>query len=220
MLFRSDTDYVVRKSEEEKITNAIKGNNIIQIYGISGSGKTELVKKVVSQIKDFNCFWVSCEKAEEISLYSVYNMLGQNFNLLSKIDGTKSLIVLDNVFSGINNVISEFLCAKTCNSKLIIISQEKIFNSAISEKILIDFMSKEEAQQIFTDSKFQDNEFMSLFKKLEYHPMTLKLIKTYLLEEDNGLDVTDFLNTGRLVELRDSELTNSQEICKKILGDY
>ena len=113
-----------------------------------------------------------------------------------------------------------FFCAKTCNSKLIIISQEKIFNSAISEKILIDFMSKEEAQQIFTDSKFQDNEFMSLFKKLEYHPMTLKLIKTYLLEEDNGLDVTDFLNTGRLVELRDSELTNSQEICKKILGDY
>lgn len=217
---KPDTDYVVRKSEEEKITNAIKGNNIIQIYGISGSGKTELVKKVVSQIKDFNCFWVSCEKAEEISLYSVYNMLGQNFNLLSKIDGTKSLIVLDNVFSGINNVISEFLCAKTCNSKLIIISQEKIFNSAISEKILIDFMSKEEAQQIFTDSKFQDNEFMSLFKKLEYHPMTLKLIKTYLLEEDNGLDVTDFLNTGRLVELRDSELTNSQEICKKILGDY
>ena len=109
---KPDTDYVVRKSEEEKITNAIKGNNIIQIYGISGSGKTELVKKVVSQIKDFNCFWVSCEKAEEISLYSVYNMLGQNFNLLSKIDGTKSLIVLDNVFSGINNVISEFLCAK------------------------------------------------------------------------------------------------------------
>ena len=56
---KPDTDYVVRKSEEEKITNAIKGNNIIQIYGISGSGKTELVKKVVSQIKDFNCFWVS-----------------------------------------------------------------------------------------------------------------------------------------------------------------
>ena len=72
------------KVKKKKITNAIKGNNIIQIYGISGSGKTELVKKVVSQIKDFNCFWVSCEKAEEISLYSVYNMLGQNFKFVKQ----------------------------------------------------------------------------------------------------------------------------------------
>lgn len=216
-----DKEYIEREIECI-VSNAITKADVIQIFGISGCGKTELIKSVVSKQMDGfkNIYWISCEKTKEVHLEEVHELSGQEFDILNQIKHERCLVILDNAFMRIMQVVDSFRKVDNHNSKLIIISQEKSLYRGITEKIQVKFMSKGEAKQLFTEDIFQNKDFKELFEKIDYHPLMMKLLKTYLLDEDNGIFVSDFTNTKRLVELKDSELTKSEEICEKILGDY
>ncbi|MCT4687021.1 hypothetical protein [Vallitalea sp.] len=214
-------DYVQRKDIEKDYMELLENENIIQLYGISGIGKTELTKRIVNDVAYMfeKTYWISCNKNSVINLKSIRGISGEKIDLISKVKEMKCLIILDNAFNGVNELIKIFSRNNMFESKVIIISQQKL-GSRTTKKLPLEFMKKEEAEQIFYESIFQKCGFKDLLSQLEYHPLMLMILKMFLLDEDNGLNVEDFKDIKKLVKLKDDELTQSERICNKIIGDY
>ncbi|MDK0626288.1 hypothetical protein P5F04_05145 [Clostridium perfringens] len=209
----------IERNYTNTILNYLKDKNIIQIYGISGIGKTELVKSVISKIKkDKKIYWISCDDTnEKVDLSCINNIYGKHINLLDKINKEKAIIVLDNYNAKLTNIRDEFNRINTNDSKLIVTSKAKTTCKHIFT-LLIDYMSYDEAKMIFDDEMLKSEELNNFLKKIDKHPMTLQILKNYLNPE-NGITFNDIKNRiNDIVNMDDGEITSSIKICEKIIG--
>lgn len=216
-----DVDNIKRIEIKNKISDKLDDNDIIQVYGISGIGKTELIKMVLSEKNNYDKkYWISCSDDEDnISLDNIPTIAQNSINILETIKSNRTLIVVDNYNAKITNICEQFRNNNTTKSKLIIISKEKSDFRKI-EKILVEYMTLEEATEIFQEEIFQIKEFKEFLETVDKHPMTLQILKNYLTSE-NGIFFTDIKNElNILVNLEDSEISSSQKICEKIIGCY
>lgn len=209
----------VERGYIKAILDNLKHNNIIQVYGISGIGKTELVKSVINKMrKAEKVYWISCDDTnEKVDLSCINNIYGKNINLLDKINKEKAIIVLDNYNEKLRNICDEFNKINTNNSKLIITSKAKTTCKHIFS-FLIDYMSYDEAKMIFDDEMLKSEELNIFLKKIDKHPMTLQILKNYL-NPKNGITFNDIKNRiNDVVNMDDYEITSSIKICEKIIG--
>lgn len=213
-----DEEYIER-SYTNDILNDLKNRNIIQIYGISGIGKTELVKSVINKMDEYDKFyWISCDDSNnKIDLSRVNNVYGKYINILDKIKTAKIIIVLDNYNAELKNICNEFNKCNINDSKLIVTSKSKTTCKNIFS-FLIDYMSYDEAKGIFDYEMLKSEELRSFLKQIDKHPMTLQILKNYLNPE-NGITFDDIKNRiSDIVNMDDSEITSSTKICEKIIG--
>ncbi|ELC8349352.1 hypothetical protein QYB82_000144 [Clostridium perfringens] len=216
-----NNEYVERVELEKELVDKINRYNILQVYGMSGIGKTELVKKGIKYLANNydKIYWLSCNLDSNIELDNIHTISGAKINILDKIKSSKVLIVLDNIKNDIKRLATIFNENNYNYSKLILISQEKSLEKSI-EKLQVSFMKKEEVNEIFSEEEFQQPSFLKLIGEIEYHPMMLQILKQYLLDEDNGVNAEDFKGISDLVELQDSDISQSSRICNKIINDY
>ncbi len=215
-----DADNIKRIEIKNKISDKLDENDIIQVYGISGIGKTELIKMVLSEKNNYKKYWISCSDDEDnISLDNIPTMSKNPINILETIKTNTTLVVVDNYNDKVTNICEQFRNNNNTESKLIIISKEKSDFRKI-EKILIEYMTLEEAKELFKEEIFQMEEFKEFLATVDKHPMTLQILRNYLTAE-NGIFFTDIKNElDILVNLEDSEISSSQKICEKIIGCY
>lgn len=209
----------IERSYTNTILDYLKNNNIIQVYGISGIGKTELVKSVINKMrKAEKVYWISCDDTnEKVDLSCINNIYGKNINFLDKINKEKTIIVIDNYNAELRNIRDEFNKFNTNDSKLIVTSKAKTTCKHIFS-FLIDYMSYDEAKMIFDDEMLKSEELNTFLKKIDKHPMTLQILKNYLNPE-NGITFDDIKNKiNDIVNMDDSEITSSTKICEKIIG--
>lgn len=211
-------DYISRTEIEEELIRAINTNNIVQIYGISGIGKTELMKYVLSKLEHIRKFWIACDDGEEgIDLSNIQTLSGKSINLLEKINIDNIMIVIDNYNGRISEICNVFNENNYNKSKMIVISKEKSIYTKVSN-VLVDNMTCDEAKKIFKSTELDDEIIDNLLKNMDKHPMTLKIIKNYIAE-DNGISLSDIeRELQSIVDMKDKELSSSQRICEKIIG--
>lgn len=219
-----DSNYVERKREENALLETLKESNVVQVYGISGIGKTEIVKKVVGSVKNNydRCYWISCNNYNEIDLENISTLLGIKINLTENIKREKLIIVIDNYNSPIESITTKFEKSNLKSSKLIFSSQERTSSCKI-KKVPIGYMDFNEAYKIFEVTKndeFKTEEFKKFLNKIDRHPMMLQILKNYILDKDNGINFCDFKDRIQFVLLEDDEISQSQKICEKIVGAY
>ncbi len=223
----ADSENVLRQNVLVDIKQALSNSDMILVHGISGIGKTEIVKQVAIQ-ESGKKYWITCEDdaaEEEIEIVfdSIAKVDGEKISILDKIRKERCLVVLDNYELSLKELCRQFNENNKHNSKLIITRK----NDAKVEKlesVNIDFMEDEQALKIFdpsTNAEFDNNDFMELFHKIEKHPMMLRILKNYLLDEDSGIELSDIQHKiHRLVELKDEDITSCKTICSKIIGWY
>lgn len=220
----TNKEYVKRTDLENGIREKIYNVDIIQIYGISGIGKSEVVKKVIEDISFDKKYWITCnDNDENINLNNVATISQKKINILDNVISNKTLIVLDNYNGAIKDICEDFREVNKQQSKLIIISKEKT-NYRNIDNVLVDYMTPEEANLLFdvySNENFSAKEFISFLDKIDKHPMTLQILKNYLSDSNNGISISDFKSKfDSIVNLEDKEITSSQKICQKIIGLY
>lgn len=217
---KPDEDSVDRK-EKYNLLNEIKNNNVIKVYGISGIGKSELVKEALSEERNRKVYWISCEDEfdEKVDLSYISTILGNNINIIETLQSKEIVLVIDNYNQEIKDICTQFLNNNKKQSKLIITAKEKSEYNEV-DNFFLDYMTLEEAKKIFTEEIFQNREFEEFLKKIDRHPMTLKVLRNYLTSE-NGISFSDInQELDSLVRLQDMEISSSKKICEKIIGVY
>lgn len=223
-----DSEFIPRINLEQKLKKMIEEESILQIYGFSGIGKTELVKKVLQDTKDkYNkIYWLRApdeieNDSEILNLEEICTFSGSKISILERISTEKTLVVVDNYNCPLNEVKTIFERNNHHDSLIIFTSKEKSSTLKSNQQVHVDFMDVKEAKSIFGNNpQFLTDKFEDFLSKLPRHPMTLRILKNCLLDEENGITISDFSTIQDIVNLSDNEISQSKMICEKILGNY
>jgi Cdc6-like AAA superfamily ATPase len=102
--------YINRTEERRNLIKAIIDTDVVQIYGISGIGKTELVQDITRELKTKyeKSYFISSYENEDVNLSEVISFSGSKLNLLDQVKLYKTLIVIDNYNCTIDKLVQEF----------------------------------------------------------------------------------------------------------------
>jgi len=132
-------NYFERREEQEIIQKVLK-SNIIQIFGISGIGKSELAKKIAITLKNnfTKIIWVNGDdlKNTEPTLSSIHvEAFDTKINVENYLKSKKILLILDNFNSNIKTIETEFISSNENNSICLITSLQKDLNTKKTYKL-------------------------------------------------------------------------------------
>lgn len=193
-----------------------KGATVSQftsISGLSGIGKTELVKKyaqLYSKTYDENIIWIDCESQETIEYsfkylasaimkISLFDLNGNEKDILSiardvyaYFSNRKSLFIFDNAESNreIVSILPHF-SIKSKNPYVIITSRNQNWDDI--NVLSLDVFTKEEAMMFIKNalcinSYFENDDADDLADILLYNPLALRQAVSYINKKNHILD--------------------------------
>ena len=128
----------VSKPEEAKVAELLQKQGFVQLYGLSGIGKSQLAMSIVREIgNDYDTvLWFDGEKINANDLSSVYTQsLGESINLKTVLCQFKILLVADNMNVDVNAFIKNFCRANKKGSHCIVTSLQKNLDKAHSFQV-------------------------------------------------------------------------------------
>jgi hypothetical protein len=211
--------YYVR-GEETKIIDQLNNKSIIQIYGLSGIGKTEITISIANKVaKEYQTvIWIEGDSIQNTKIdfnaikVSKFDRL---INLATILETFKVLVVFDNINTYTSELVEAFVNYNQTGSRCIISSIAKSINEDLTFQLLE--VSDTIANKIlFGDNiilkKTESNKILSYTGK---HPLILKIIQSAV---KNG--ILDW--AGVLIELEGvNQLTDkdrNQTISNRIIG--
>lgn len=186
-----DSEYIKRK-DEDLILNKLKDISIVCICGISGCGKTSTAISIANKIKKeySNVLYIDGEKLKTTrNMEDIYIEGKYKIDLETILVSNKTLLVIDNVYSGLDSIIRNLENMNLIKSKVIITTQILKGNSKkeyfykmrnldinICRKILFNGI----------DNKFNytDINFDKIIVKVSYNPLMLKILNTLIKDKD------------------------------------
>lgn len=210
------------RGEEKDIIEILKNKHYVQIYGISGIGKTELTISIGNSLKDQfeSVIWLNGDsflENEPINLASVnISKFSNSLNLEYFLQEFKVLLIIDNLNFNINEFIESFNQVNKHGSKCIITSLQRnlasldayelsFTNIAIAEKILSNASIKPEKEQINL-----------IISEIYGYPLVLNLIVS-------AINVDDFTWTDIINEIKNlNKFPDSKNIklSQRIIGKF
>jgi tetratricopeptide (TPR) repeat protein len=191
-----------REQEIKRIDDLFKsGERVVSIVGISGIGKTEIVRQYISKKeKDYAIIWVF---ESNLDLRPQFQQLAQQINrtygngtqlvsdkLSSCVDsvvffmkGRKDwLLVFDNLRIGENGNVDKFIMGDM-NGRIIVSSQDK---ASLRNTIEVSFLDKETSAKMMNkiDSRLDTVFVEEIYKKFPGHPLLLAQCAYFL--KDNS----------------------------------
>lgn len=212
--------YFTRR-EEQDIIKQLSNIDCMQIYGLSGIGKTEITIKVAEEIKDnFDaCIWINSDlqNANSINFTSIkLDNYGQFVNIEYFIEKYRMLIVIDNLNDNVNNIMEQFKNINKNKSKLIITSLQK--DCKDTESFKLNGVENVVSKQILNESNTRPNSVQMdiIIEKVNGYPLVLNLIK-------NGINNNDFCwedIIGDIDDIHSISDENNKKICNRLIGRY
>lgn len=212
--------YYKRKDDEE-IIEKFKQVDVIQLFGLSGIGKTELSINIANFLKDNfdTVIWLSADVPENSNLnFESTRILKYDspINLSNILAKYKVLIICDNLNTNIERVVKEFRDNNAKGSKLLITSLQRNLSDDNSKEII--FMPNEIASQILMQCQQKPEPYHvdAILKTVQGYPLLLDLIR-------HSVDVGDFTWNDivkELTHLHQISDADNQKICKRILGKF
>jgi hypothetical protein len=215
--FRSKTYYP--RKEENEVIEILKNVDFLQIYGLSGIGKSELSIRIANILipKYEVVLWIDAEESNftDISFKSVKILkFDTPINLSHFLEKYKCLLVVDNLNIGTQNTLRQFELFNKMGSKCIITSliksvgEKNSYNlSFLNDSIALKILNNVQPRPAVTEAK-------QIIKVVGGYPILLAILASNI--ENNSLswkEMSDELS--HLKELHDD--TRGTIIAKRII---
>jgi hypothetical protein len=197
------------RNEEKAIRDLTDKQDFIQIYGLSGIGKSEITISIAKQIQnEFDTIiWIDADNilSERFNFQSIkINKFDSSINLAYILENYKTLVIFDNLNYQIQNICDEFRKLNKKNSRCLITSlKREVENSnafqlgylddAIAKEILLEAKEKPTNEQINT-----------LLAVIGGYPLILKILVSNInLQNFTWSEIIE--NVGSIKDLTDNE---------------
>lgn len=220
------------REEEEEIISKMQGASCVQIYGISGIGKTELSISIGVKLRSQfeTIIWLEGSSLDNgnhnLSSVSI-SKFNNTINLEFLIQTHKTLIIIDNFNDNVESFTEKFNAVNR-DSKCLITSLQRNLPTKASHQL--NFLNEDTAKRLLLESSVPPKEetAIKIIKSVGGYPLVLKLIKSavevdeftweeILLEAENIKDILDEKNkklSNRII----GKLTQSLEKELSVLG--
>lgn len=213
---------IIEREEETSLIKHLEIENLLQIHGISGIGKTKITLSVAHKLRSsFDIvIWVNGESNENLDFKSIkINEFDKNLNLENLCSCFSALLIVDNFNGDSNDVVNKFVSFSKKNSKLIITSLHKTLNDQYAYHL--GEMAPDDALVMLCHNNTIEIELASrILKKVGGYPLGIKLISEIISNEKFSPDeIDDFI--GELDKLPEEFVPEkSKTIAELIIGKY
>ena len=210
-----------KREEEDDIIKKLKTQNYIQIYGISGIGKTEISISIGNQLKNNfdSVLWINGDilNNDKVNLSSIQiSKFNNSLNLEYFLQEYKILIIVDNLNNNVSEFIKLFEESNRKDSVCIISSLQR--NLSEKESFELSFINDDIAKNILLDTQHKPTQKQIDFivKEIQGYPLVLSLIKSSIEVDDLTWDeIIEEIN-----KLKDFPDDKNQKLSQRIIGKF
>lgn len=212
------SDYVHR-IEEDHVIMLLKDVDFVQIYGLSGIGKSLLTIAVAQRLfKSFNMvIWLDGETLDTNNLKYIHlNVMDQNASLETMLSDLRCLVVIDNLNKDISRVREQFERFNKTRSKCIVTSLQKNLNNDASYQLNV--MSEDVAMNLLSNcvKKPTEEQTRAIVSRINGYPLLLNLAKSSVDADEFSWD--EIIELSELADFEDGHLGVS--FACRIIGRY
>jgi tetratricopeptide (TPR) repeat protein len=213
---------IVRATTVNSCMKKLHENKLVQLYGISGSGKTYLALQIAERIRkidpDQMTIWISGESIKEASdLKSLkIDRYGVPQNIIGLMQRFKSLVIIDSLERKINEIISTITTEVTNEYNLIITSQ---IAASHHSKLRIKESGKSLSKKILNRGLTvlcPDETFKEIYSSIGGHPFLLNQIN--ILIKENHLTWSSVVEELEYITL--SETDDNQVFYNRLFQNH
>jgi len=212
-------DYVCRKEEDELIS-LLGRSDFIQVYGVSGIGKTSMMTQVGWRLKDDfdKVIWLRGDSFKSITENTEITVAYQNrpYKLDELLGEFKVLVLVDNLNQNVSDFRDYFRRKNKSDSRCIVTSLQA--NTGKQETYNLSYVDNKVSRAILKSGRVRPSmsEITKILSIVNGYPLILRLAVNAV---DNG-DYTwkDFISDIYLPEMEDTQ--RNQIIAKRIINRY
>lgn len=212
------SDYEERP-EEDEVAKALAQTDFLQIYGLSGIGKSLLSISVANNLSSQfdTILWFNGEDVDVQNLHSVkIQRMEGAVNLSSVLQTFKVLIIVDNLNTGVDELKKSFEKDNKKGSKCIVTSLQ--LNVAKEHSFALTYVTEEATRKILLNTELppSDTQLEQLMKQVNGYPLLLELAKKAV----SGGDMTwvEVISESNLTEINDPQ--RNEIFAQRIIGRY
>ena len=209
----------VHRPEESEIEYILKNHDFIQIYGLSGIGKTQLSIAVANNLtEEFDTIlWLTGESLANGSLENVcVQRMKTSVNLAYLLNKFKVLVIVDNLNTNVDNLMNQFYRYSQKGSKCLVTSLQK--NVEDDKVYNLMFLTYEVSETILRDSKVipTEEQLNRVLRNISGFPLLIELSKKAV--ENGDLTWNDIIEISNMTEITDVE--KNEVFAQRIVGHY
>lgn len=208
-----------QRPEEAEIEKCLMDKDFIQIYGLSGMGKTQIAIAVANNLteKFDTIIWLD-EYALSTGSFGDISIekMNKSVNLAYLLEHFKVLVIVDNLNHKVDDIMDMFFNYSKKGSKCIVTSLQRNVDkkNAYHLKLLSDEVSKE----ILNDCKMppNDDQINLILENVSGFPLLLELSKKSVENEDLTWD--EIIEISDMTRINDDE--KNEVFAQRIVGHY
>ena len=173
------SDYQHRP-EEKDIEELLREKDFIQIYGLSGIGKSQMTISIANDLSEHfdTVLWFDGNSIVPNDLKKAsLRRMGEDINLASILQMFKILVIVDNLNESVGDLLDSFGKYNGNGSKCIVSSLQR--NVGVDESYNLSYVSDEVSRAILFDCdvKPTESQVKSILKQIAGYPLLLELAK-------------------------------------------
>lgn len=207
------------RPEEYEIEILLTNKDFIQIYGLSGIGKTQLAISMAQRLMDKfdTVLWFDSTKIKYVDFNNInLSRMNEEINLAYLLQTFKILIIFDNFNEDLQDIIYSFNYNNKKGSKCIITSLQQ--NIPSENSICITYLPDEIALDIISECKVKptSEQIKIVIERLKGYPLLLDLIKRSV--ENFDISWEDIIQETNITSINDD--SKNLEFADRIVGRY
>lgn len=211
-------DYVHRP-EENAIENLLREKDFLQIYGLSGIGKSQLTIALANNLSEQfdTVLWFDEKSIIPNNLKkATLRRMGEDINLSTILQMFKILVIVDNMNEHVEDFHQSFSKYNNNGSKCLVSSLQR--NVSCENGYCLSYVSDEVSRAIIynCDVKPTRVQLKKIIKQIAGYPLLLELSKNAVVNGEMSWD--DIISVSNLTEINDDE--RNEVFAERIIGRY
>lgn len=215
-LLKSDYQH---RPEEADIENLLREKGFLQIYGLSGIGKSQLTIAIANNLSEQfdTVLWFDGKSIipNDLNKASLRRM-GKDINLATVLKMFKILFIVDNLNENVKDLLDNFSKYNGNGSRCIVSSLQR--NVGHESSYNLSYVSDEVSRAILCDCdvKPTESQLESILRQITGYPLLLELAKNAVVNEEMTWD--DINSVSNMTEINDDE--KNEVFAQRIVGKY
>lgn len=207
------------RPEEVEVEEMLKEKDFLQIYGLSGIGKSQMTIAVANSMsKQFDTIlWFDGNSLVPNDLCkTTLRRMGEDINLTVILKMFKILIIVDNLNDNLSDLLASFTMHNTHGSKCIVSSLQR--NVGIEYSYNLSYVSDDISRAILCDCDIKPTEIQlnCILKQIAGYPLLLELSKNAVVNDEMSWD--DIISESNMTEINDDE--KNEVFAQRVVGRY